>query len=405
MKQIAATLALATLVVALACDEDDPQEPSNPVNPPPKDYTYELVPAFDVTFTNAVDIANAGDSRLFIVEQSGTIRVLDTANPTAASVFLTIPAVVSGGELGLLGLAFAPDYATSGHFYVYYTVGTTNQTRRSRVTRFTVSADPNVADSGSEALLLEIGQRAPNHNGGDLAFDGAGHLLVAVGDEGSFGDFFENAQDLTTLQGSILRLDVSANATQPPYYQIPADNPFAGNMDGYREEIFAYGLRNPWRISYDPASGRIWAGDVGQDQWEEVDIITSGGNFGWDCREGMHAFAGPGTPSPLCADATNLIDPVWEYAHGGGNQSITGGYVYRGPTATSLAGKYIYADYGSGRVWALTYDGTTATDNFLVDDAAFALSTFGTGSDGELYAMQYSATGRIHRIQQTEVTE
>jgi glucose/arabinose dehydrogenase len=262
--------------------------------------TYSLAVAFAATFNNAVDIRNGGDSRLFVVEQQGFIRVFDTGNPQAPATFLDIDSeVTSGGERGLLGLAFHPNYSSNGTFFVYYTENSGSVA----ISRFNVSGgDPNVADAGSEARLLTIPQQFSNHNGGGLAFDGNGYLLVAVGDEGSGGDPNDNAQDRTTLHGSILRLDVNVPAS--PFYQIPPDNPFAGNSSGYAEEIFAWGMRNPWRISYDATTDRIWVGDVGQRSWEEVDVIVNGGNYGWDCLEGTHDFIPAGSedgPSPVCA--------------------------------------------------------------------------------------------------------
>jgi len=303
----------------------------------------------------------------------------------------------------MLGLAFHPDYKVNGFFYVYYTTGAGPWT--ARVSRFSVTADSNVADGGSEAILLNIGQRAGNHNGGGLTFDDDGFLYICVGDEGGGGDTYDNAQNRATLQGNILRLDVDLAVDASPWYEIPADNPFVGNANGWAEEIYAWGLRNPWRISHDVPTDRLWAGDVGQGLWEEIDIIESGGNYGWDCREGAHAYTGPPDgPSAACTPAPAVIDPVWEYPHSDGNRSVTGGYVYRGPTATSLSGRYIYADYGTGRVWALTMAGSQVSAGALLTDAPFAISTFGTGDDDELYVMQYSPSGSIHRILQAEVT-
>jgi glucose/arabinose dehydrogenase len=249
---------------------------------------------------------------------------------------------------------------------------------------------------GDERVVLEVQQYLSNHNGGSLFFGADGYLYLGLGDGGGGGDNEDNAQDRTTLLGSILRIAVDPSADAAPYYSIPPDNPFVGNADGWREEIFAYGLRNPWRVTQDGATGAIWAGDVGQNVYEEVDTITSGGNYGWDCREGMHDYTGPGTPSPLCASATGLIDPVFEYVHGSGNISITGGYVYHGSAAPGLAGKYVYADYGSGRVWALSID--PAVSNEDVVDAPFPISSFGVDEAGELYVLQYSATGKIYRV-------
>jgi glucose/arabinose dehydrogenase len=251
-------------------------------------------------FDNAVDLRHAGDDRLFVVLQAGQILVFDPkVDPLSTTTFLDLHTkVTSGGELGLLGLAFHPDYSTNGYFFVYYTTGTGPWT--SHLARFHVSPDPDIADAGSEVELLSLPQQYDNHNGGGMAFDGDGYLLLGLGDEGLGGDPNDNAQDVTDLHGALLRLDV--NVETAPYYQIPPDNPFADGSEGRAPEIFAYGLRNPWRVSYDAASDRIWVGDVGQGQWEEIDDVVSGGNYGWDCREGAHDYSGPpGGPSSLCA--------------------------------------------------------------------------------------------------------
>jgi Glucose / Sorbosone dehydrogenase len=264
---------------------------------------YSLVDAFpNLSFDQPVDLKHAGDgsNRLFVVEQAGFIRVfLNDPAATTTNVFLDISGPVACcGEEGLLGLAFHPSYESNGFFFVYYT---TSGLRRDRLSRFNVSANPNVADPASEKILIELDDREPNHNGGALFFGGDGMLYLGLGDEGSAGDPYENAQDRTVLFGKILRLDVDQNVNTIPYYGIPADNPFVGNTDGYREEIYAWGFRNPWRVTQDAVTGRIWAGDVGQRNYEEIDIIQSGKNYGWDCREGMHDYTGPDDgPSPAC---------------------------------------------------------------------------------------------------------
>lgn len=331
------------------------------------------------------------------------------ATPGTVSVFLDISARVAsspgGGELGLLGLAFHPQFETNGYFYVNYTTGSsgTPRTRATRVSRFRVSgSNKDQADPGSETILLEFPQPFDNHNGGQLAFGPDGYLYITTGDGGSGGDPQGNGQNLKTLLGKILRIDVNPAAG---LYGIPSSNPFAGNSSGFRAEIFAYGLRNPWRLSFDGPTGRIWAADVGQDTWEEIDLIVSGGNYGWDCREGAHVYVGPpGGPSAACASATRLIDPIWEYSHDAGDYSITGGYVYRGPTVTSLRGRYVYADYGSGRVWALEYNGVDPAVNALLVDAPFSISSFGLDESSELYLLQYDSGGGIHRLVQTPLS-
>jgi Glucose / Sorbosone dehydrogenase len=262
---------------------------------------YTTTDAFpNLTFDRPVDLQNAGDGtdRLFVVEQPGIIRVFQNNSSTATtSEFLDISSdVACCSELGLLGLAFHPDYETNGFFYVYYTT-TGGTPYRDRLSRFQVSAgDPNDADESTEKILFEVNDRQGNHNGGALCFDADGYLFVAMGDEGGSGDVYDNAQNRKVLFGKILRLDVDYNVA--PYYGIPPSNPFVGNVDGYREEIFAWGFRNPWRMSYDTPTDRLWVGDVGQDKYEEIDIVEIGKNYGWDCREGKHNFLAD--PSPAC---------------------------------------------------------------------------------------------------------
>jgi glucose/arabinose dehydrogenase len=397
-------------VLALSCSDD----PSNPPDPPvPSDYTYEVVEAFaNLTFQRPIDIRNAGDGsdRLFVVEQLGIIRVFANVDTVATtSVFLDLTASVAApfnSELGLLGLAFHPQYASNGFFYVYYTTGSPGGptgNRRSRLSRFSVSGDPDAADPASERIMLDFPQRADNHNGGGMCFDGDGYLCLGLGDEGSGGDLYDNAQNTATIYGSILRLDVDQNVNTPPYHGIPADNPFVGVV-GSREEIFAYGLRNPWRVSYDAVSDRLWVGDVGQSSWEEIDIIENGANYGWDCREANVAYTGPpDDPSAVCATAMGFTSPVFAYPRSEG-ASITGGYVYRGPTLTSLTGRYVYADYITGRVWALTTAAPPAAE--LLEDTGHFIPTLGIAEDGELFFPGYFSNGtptRLYRITQTEV--
>lgn len=337
-------------------------------------------------FTNPLFITHAGDgsNRLFVVEQAGRIRVFPN-DPSAASAgsFLDISGrVLSGGEMGLLGLAFDPNYAANGFFYVNYTL---DNPRRTRVSRFRVStADPNTADSGSETVLLEFAQPFSNHNGGMLAFGPDGKLYVSSGDGGSGNDPENNAQSLSTPLGKILRIN--------PDGSVPAENPFTSTA-GARGEIWAYGLRNPWRMSFDRLTGRLWAGDVGQNAREEIDIIVRGGNYGWRVYEGARANINPDR-LPLSA----FIAPIHEYDHSQG-RSITGGYVYRGPGLPAFQGAYFYADFISGRVWALVSDGNAGT---VVSNTQVATipnpSSFGEDEAGELYVTSFD--GNIYRFRQ-----
>ena len=267
--------------------------------------SLEPIAAFpNLAFAKPVDLQNAGDgtNRLFIVEQEGTIRVIQN-NPstTLSRLFLDITDrvhYINGSELGLLGLAFHPGYESTGYFYACYTA---DVPLRSVISRFTVSADPDSARRESEEVLLEILQPYTNHNGGQIAFGPDGYLYIGLGDGGSSGDPENNGQTLSTLLGKILRIDVDSPAPELPY-GIPADNPFAQNAFGYREEIFAYGFRNPWRFSFDPVTGRLWCGDVGQSSREEINIVEAGGNYGWNIMEGTACF-----PSATECSSTGLI--------------------------------------------------------------------------------------------------
>lgn len=356
--------------------------------------TYITVRAFpNLSFHRPVDLQHAGDNtnRIFVVEQAGVISVFpNSASAPSKKTFLDITAKVNdnGNEEGLLGLAFHPNYESNGYFYVNYTA---SSPRRTVISRFTVSNNADVADPNSEFILLEFNQPYENHNGGQVAFGPDGFLYIASGDGGSGGDPQGNGQSRTTLLGKILRIDVN-NTEGGKQYAIPADNPYKANTNGFREEIYAYGLRNPWRISFDFTSGRLWVGDVGQNSYEEIDIIEKGGNYGWDLMEGNHCFE----PSNGC-NQTGLKLPVWEYGRDLGI-SITGGYAYRGPTLSELTGKYIYADYGSSRVWALNVpaSGGSVTNTQLVQ-TEFNISSFGVDQNNELYLCGFD--DKIYRLE------
>lgn len=363
-----------------ACGQNGLEQPDGPL---------QLEDAFpNLSFTRPVDfqIPNDGSNRIFVVEQAGVIRVFEN-DPAAgeAGVFLDIRDRVDdgGNEEGLLGLAFHPNYESNGTFFVDYTASGPNRTV---IARYQVDpANPNRAQPGSEEVVLEVSQPYANHNAGQIVFGPDEYLYVTLGDGGSGGDPQENAEDPTTLLGSILRIDVD----QGDPYAIPPDNPFVGNDQEFREEIYAYGLRNPWRISFDPETSRLWAGDVGQNAYEEIDVIEAGENYGWDVMEGMHCYE----PSSGC-DQSGLVLPVWEYSHSLG-QSVTGGFVYRGDDVPQLAGRYVYGDFTSGRIWALTYDGEEAENEELLD-TNLNISSFGTDQDHELYVLAFN--GKIYRF-------
>jgi glucose/arabinose dehydrogenase len=358
---------------------------------------YELEQVADA-FSFPVDLQHPGDgsTRLFVVEKRGTIRIFDLEGQTVASQsFLDIESQVqsSCGECGLLGLAFHPDYAQNGFFFVNYTAP---NPLRTRIVRFQADPnDPGRALADSETLLLEVEQPYSNHNAGQLAFGADGYLYVGLGDGGAGGDPQDKGQDRATLLGSLLRIDVDATSGALPY-GIPDDNPFVGNTDGYLPEIYAWGFRNPWRFAFDVDTGRLWLADVGQNAYEEIDIVEKGLNYGWDVVEGLHCFE----PSSNC-DQTGLTPPVWEYSHALG-RSITGGYVYRGARVPDLIGKYIYADYGSGRIWALTYEGPGAVENVELANTNLNITTFGQDAERELYLA--TAGGEIYRFAKTSTT-
>lgn len=348
--------------------------------------TESAAPAFRVTnaypkltFDAPVEYTYApdGTNRVFVVEQAGRIKVFDNSPTVAtAQTYLDIRKQVGyGGEMGLLGLAFHPKFKENGYFFVNYTK---NNPRETVVSRFKASsADASQVDPKSEVILFTFKQPYANHNGGKVLFGPDGYLYVATGDGGSGGDPQNNGQNRSSWLGKILRVDV--DGTSKGHYGIPADNPFALNKQGWREEIFAYGLRNPWRVSFDE-QGRLWAGDVGQNEIEEVDLITKGGNYGWRIKEGREAYNADENPP-----AKDLVEPVWEYNHRNGDVSITGGVVYRGQQMPSLKGKYIYADYASGRVWALTPGTGKAASNQEIVSRAGAISAFGEDQKHELY--------------------
>ncbi|MCC6494069.1 MAG: PQQ-dependent sugar dehydrogenase [Pirellulales bacterium] len=398
LKPIGLFAALAAVTVSRpAIAEDADQVNDRPLN-------LKVVPAFPnikwpadatgvgeglIQDVRPIIITGAGDgtNRIFVATQPGMIYVFPN-DPAADEIRLFIDLrdrihyrVPQENEEGFLGLAFHPKFKENGEFFVYYTSAYNNEAdRHSVISRFRVSNDdPSRADPASEEIILTIPQPYWNHNGGTIVFGPDGYLYVGLGDGGSGGDPHGNGQNLSTLLGSILRIDVDRR--DPGLnYAIPQDNPFVGRS-GARPEIWAYGIRNVWRIAFDRQTGVLWAGDVGQDTWEEIDIITRGGNYGWNLREGMHPFGDRGSdPRP------DLIEPIWEYHHDVG-KSITGGNVYRGQAVPELNGAYLYADWVGGQVWALWYDfdAQRVTANRPVVKKGAPVMTFGEDDAGELY--------------------
>jgi glucose/arabinose dehydrogenase len=337
------------------------------------DYEWKLIAS---GLSRPVDIqsANDGSGRLFIIEKLGYIRIYENGQLLDAPLLdITDRVNADGNEMGLLGLAFHPDYEQNGFFFVNYT-GAGGHTRISRF-----QASGNSADRNSETILLVVEQPFQNHNGGALAFGPDGYLYAGLGDGGRAGDPFKNGQNINSLLGKILRLDVDSGNP----YSVPADNPF-GN------EVWAYGLRNPWRISFDPITGDLWIGDVGQNEWEEIDYLPagseSGANFGWSIMEGSHRYDGE--------PQSGMLLPAMEYSHTEGGCSVTGGYVYRG-AMPEWNGVYIFGDYCSGKVWALILSNGQWQSRVMFETGV-TITSFGQDESGEIYLA--SDNGSVYNL-------
>ena len=328
-------------------------------------YSWQLIVS---GLERPVDLQADGSGRLFVIEKVGRIRIIQNGQLLQTPFLDIADRVGSGGnEQGLLGLAFHPNYPQNGRFFVNYT----NKSGDTEIVRFQASSDPNVADPNSGVKLLGVDQPFPNHNGGGLAFGPDGYLYAGLGDGGAAGDPFGNGQNTTTLLGKILRLDV--DSAEP--YAIPADNPFGS-------EIYHYGLRNPWRFSFDKLTGELYIGDVGQNTWEEIDFVpvgfpAGGWNFGWNHYEGNHEYH-----LPKFGDS-EIVSPIAEYSHQEGGCSVTGGYVYRG-SMPEWSGIYLYGDYCTGYVWGLIKSGDSWQSQLLFD-TDFNITSFGQDEAGEVY--------------------
>lgn len=357
---------------------------------------------FKTGFSSPVDITNAADgtNRLFVVEQAGIIKIIPANRQLAATTFLNITTKVSaGGEKGLLGLAFHPDYKNNGFFYVNYT--TTNSTI---IARYSVNpANPNLADAASEKILMTISQPYDNHNGGCLKFSPIdGYLYIGMGDGGSGGDPQCYAQNTNSYLGKMLRLDVNTNVNTAPYYGIPPDNPYIG-LPNHKPEIWAIGLRNPWRFSFDRANGDLWIADVDQGAKEEINKTPSNTatpvNYGWKVMEGRNCYDNTncGTNINPCNSSVFAM-PYFDYGRSSttGGFSVTGGFVYRGCDFPAMKGKYIFADYGSNNAWLDTIIQPTFKSNVT------GVSAFGEDENGELYCVKLS-NGRVFRVIDTNV--
>jgi len=348
----------------------------------PANYAFELV-ANGFSQPLLVTHASDGSGRLFVVEQTGGIHVVQDGQ-VLPEPFLNLRGQVSGAyEQGLLGLAFHPDYAQNGEFFISYT----DLNGDTQVERCQVSEDPNVADAESCVTVLSVDQPYRNHNGGGIGFGPDGYLYIGLGDGGAGGDPEGRAQNLSTLLGKMLRLDISGDEAP---YSVPTDNPFVGRDDA-NWEIWAWGLRNPWRWSFDRATGDLYIGDVGQNAYEEINFQpagTGGLNYGWDYFEGLHTFEGQ-PPAGL-----DLVEPIVEYAQSAtGGCSVTGGYVYRGPSLPELSGLYYFGDVCAGTIWVLVPGG----EMLIWAQTSFALSSFGEDEAGELYVTDLNGGG-IYRL-------
>lgn len=383
-----------------ACSDDTTVNPVVPTVigrcvPPPRstDATIKLTSAFGgEKFTSPVEMIAAPGRRFYVLDQKGFVRVLDPAGAPTTTALDIAAKIVSEGEAGLLGIAVDPKFGDNGFVYLHFTapllLPIPGVVFQSIIARYHSNDGGATFDPASEKRLLVVNQPFVNHNGGHIAFGPDGFLYISLGDGGAGGDPQGNGQNKDVLLGKILRIDPKGGDP----YAIPPSNPFAGG--GGRAEIFAYGLRNAWKFSFDTASGELWAGDVGQGKYEEVDRIVVGGNYGWNTREGKHCY-----DKPACS-SEGFIDPVVEYDHTEGI-AITGGYVYRGTKIPSLFGKYIYADFGTGRIWAVDKTGPDSFAPRLLAETELKISTFGQGPDGELFVADYG-TGALQQIDPAE---
>ncbi len=398
-------VAATSLTVAVVNGFEDPPPP-----PPPPDPAPIALEEVASGLADPVALANAGDARLFVVEQRGRIRLIDGAGMLRPTPFLDIVDRVKlgGSEEGLLGLAFHPDFADNGYLYVNYIFDPGPSSDRTRVSRFTVSAgDPDLADPQSELVLMEFVQPFDNHNGGDLHFGPDGYLYIASGDGGSGGDPQNNAQNPGNLLGKLLRIDVDT----PPgpgagpdcavnggsAYSIPPSNAFNDGAGGAGcDEIYLLGVRNPWRFSFDRIFGDLWIGDVGQSRIEEIDFVaagTAGGlNLGWRCYEGREPYN-----LADCDDPASYLDPVFDYDHAGGDCSVTGGFVYRGQDYPALRGQYLFSDFCNPAIRALSGPVDALVESVVLPPGDAVISAFGEDWRGELYVADL-AGGRVLRI-------
>ena len=382
-------LAPAFILLLAGCSGSVGSSPSGgspPSGPPPALALANFLSGLSAPV--GFEVPSDGTKRIFVLEQAGRIRVFQQ-NGTDSGTFLNISSKVACcGETGLLGLAFHPSFSTNGKFYVNYTTG---GPLRSVIAEYEVSPpNSNLANAASERVLLIVDQPFSNHNGGQLAFGPDNALYIALGDGGSGGDPNNNGQNKNTLLGKILRIRVDQPFASGKQYGIPSDNPFFSG--GGAPEVWAYGLRNPWRFSFDPPTQRLFAGDVGQNAWEEVNLITRGGNFGWNIMEGNHCYQG------TCTPPEGHVPPIFEYPWAGGGTSVIGGFVYRGVVIPALVGTYVFGDLSSGEVWGLKQDASGSWQRTLILNHNLTVSSFGRDADGELYLVDYGNGAILHLV-------
>lgn len=360
-----------------------------PMGPPPQLALQLLISGFN--FPLGLEQPNDGSGRLFVVEQAGTIRIV-SGGSVLPQPFLDITSkVMMNGEMGLLGLTFHPSFARNRKFYLNYARDNGGQFQSVIAEYMASSSNPNVADPTSERILLTVDQvgNFNNHKAGQLAFGADGFLYFGLGDGGSAGDPFGHGQNTGILLGKMMRIDVDSSSPGLQY-GIPPDNPFVGG--GGLPEIWAYGFRNPWRFSFDRSTGRLFVADVGQDSFEEVDIVQKGGNYGWNIMEGMHCF----NPPSGC-NMTGLILPIAEYSHAEGD-AIIGGFVYHGTGIQGLQGTYVFGDLNTGKIWGLQETTPNVWTRTLLATTGKTVSSFGQDQAGELYLIDYAA-GSVFRVQ------
>ena len=400
LRQPRAVCALLFIILANGCGSSYSSSPTPGPVPSPEPATFDLI-AVASGFSNPLDVQqpNDGTGRLFVVEQGGLIQIIQSGGTRAAAPFLDVSSrtgFTTGGETGLLGMAFHPSYAQNRRLFVNYTRNSGGQLQ-SVIAEFTTSSnDPNFSDGNSENILFTLNQPFSNHNGGGLGFGKDGFLYIGLGDGGSGGDPQCNGQNLNVLLGKILRIDVDSPHSPGLNYAIPSGNPFVGQ--NARGEIWLSGLRNPFRFSFDSGNGNLWIGDVGQSSYEEVDLLTpqqGGANMGWNLREGTHPF------STACTQQGGpLTDPIFDYDRSQGDATVIGGHVYHGGRMPALAGTYVFGDFISGRVWSLRLNGQTWTRSDITTTAGGDLAAIGRDQSGELYVARYSS-GVVARIHQS----